>query len=207
MIIRYWWQVIKKGFWDSLALLGWSHPSRAVVSFAIFVVAVVIVRAIGGATQMEDEITWGIAIGASAVFFFGSIFLMNLLFAPARIDKEHSEKITKLQGEVAKHKASKVISDGFANLYETLSSLMAEKITDTEQFKDWDKRKKNWWNSTTSYIGKNISLSEAVLFSSVITSTKTGEKITFANEHNEAHHKELAMLLVLSKKLQTIMTF
>ncbi len=144
MFLRYWWQVIKRALWGSIVFLGFSHPSRFAIALALFVVAVVILQAIGGKSQMEDEIRWGFATLIAAGVFFIPTFIVNLLFAPAKIDQEQRGNITRLQDEAAKHKANKAIADGLADLYDKLNHLLVEKITSVKQFRDWDKRQNEW---------------------------------------------------------------
>ncbi len=154
---------------------------------------------------MEDEIRWGLATLIAAGVFFIPTFLVNFLFAPAKIDQKHRGKITGLQDEVAKYKANRAIADGLANLYSELGGLLAEKITSTKKFRDWDKRRDQWWASAVVYIRKNISSSEAVLFSRVSISQKGNENVTFQNQYNQVHCDQLMGLRLLSDKLATLM--
>ncbi len=154
---------------------------------------------------MEDEIRWGIATLIAAAVFFIPTFLIYFLFAPAKIDREHREKIAGLQDDAAKHKTSKATADGLAALYSELNTLVAEKITSAKQFGDWDKRRDKWWGGAVNYIGKNISLSEAVLFSRTSFSQKSNETIHFQNQYNQVHCDHLVGLGILSEKLGELM--
>ncbi len=206
MFLRYWWQVIKRALWGSIVFLGFSRPSRFAIALALFVVAVVVLQAIWGGRQMEDEIRWGLATLIAAAIFFIPTFIVNLLYAPAKTDKDKVDKIAGLQDEIAEQAATKTVADMLAAYYYRLSELIAERITSAKQFKDWDKRREEWWQSTTEYIRKNIALSESALFSRVSYSTREDEKHAFENQYNEAHKHKLIGLGVLSEKLEKLMT-
>ncbi len=169
-------------------------------------VAVVILRAIGGGSQMGDEIRWGLATLIAAAAFFVPTLIVNLLFAPAKIAQQQHNEVERLQKEAISYKANKDVSDGLANLYRTLSGLISEKITSTKQFEAWGLKRDEWWADAVVYIDHNISHSESVLFSSVSFVRKDSEKVTFLNQYNEVHCRGLISLRVLSEKLEKLMT-
>ncbi len=205
MIIRYWWQVIRRALFGTIVFLGFSRPSRFAIALALFVVAIVILQAIGGKSQMEAEIRWGLATLITAGVFFIPIFIVNLLLTPAKLDQQRKNEVQRLQEETIRYKANKNVSDGLADFYRTLSGLISEKVTSEEQFKDWELRREKWWNDSVRYIDSNISHSESVLFSSTSVLTKSNEKFKFVNQYNEAHCGDLLSLKVLSEKLEILM--
>ncbi len=154
---------------------------------------------------MEDEIRWGIATLIAAGAFFIPTFIVNLLYAPAKIDRTKQDNIKRMEEITASYKANTAISDGLASLYKTLSSLLAEKITSAEKLKDWERRREEWWGSATTFIRQNISLSESVLFSSVSIEIPSNVTTTFQNEYNQKHHDGLMALKQLSQRLAELM--
>lgn len=111
---------MEKGFWnrairqankETLHFIGFDSIKRLIISIILVVIAIWVVKYIGGSEQMNEEFNWLLAVFTAAVVIYVPMFTWNLLRAPSRMEKDAKEardkEIEKIESTL-KEKESRV---------------------------------------------------------------------------------------------------
>lgn len=105
----YWWRVCVRAFGDTWALFPFAERSgRHFVNLAIFVIATAILYFIAGASEVIAELNMAMALGLAFAVVFVSLFTMNFVVAPSRIDRDIRSESSNKDRIIEKLKEEKI---------------------------------------------------------------------------------------------------
>ena len=82
----------KKAWEDTIPAIGYRNRGNAIRSIILAVIALFIVRYLGGQSQMSEELWWIVASAIAVGVVFVGTFLFNLIRAPVYLKWEGEKK-------------------------------------------------------------------------------------------------------------------
>ena len=91
-MLAYWARATKRAWKDTISMLGFPHSSRLIVTTTMFALAIILLALWGQLQQLFEELRWGIVIALAVGIVFLPLFILNLLAAPTRMEREALER-------------------------------------------------------------------------------------------------------------------
>ncbi len=164
-MVAYWYRAIQRALRDTLSFLGFPRGSRLFVTLILFVFAIVILGVWGAWGQVSEELRWGIAILIAAGVVFLPTFLLNLLAAPSRMEREATEMATQnelalleqirnLQGQVDERERKKAIRLEINHFIEQGNNLVLRlgKLEDRSQIPQYRTQANEWKRTVHQFL-------------------------------------------------------
>ena len=178
---NYWRRAAARAFNETLAFFGFTRRSRLVFSVTVisYFLALLFVRLLGGTQQMNEELQWIVAIIGAGLAVFVPVYLVNLVAAPARMDREWEEKDAgwakekrDLQAKVERKLDIKRIQEEYAKLFREGQAVMRRVIKGPELTKDeWETIVRDWQTEVTTFLEEHTTPATAATWDSGAEST------------------------------------
>ncbi len=165
-VFKYWCRVLRRAARATASFYGFTTQSRPQfsVTVVVYVLALLIIRLIGGTQQMSEELLWVVAISVAAAVMILPIFLVNLVLAPAQMDRLKQQKIGSLRQRIRQRLSRRQKEQQLSDLIDEGKSLVQMIIGDGQAIEASKAQVDDWKERTSQFLSENVAPNEAARF-------------------------------------------
>lgn len=203
MVWNYWRRVFAHTWRRSVRTIGFESRIRVVTAALTAVIAAAALLFWGSQDAVGDFALERGVLWATAVLIFPIVYFWHLFRAPAEIDHENQQNIsriadanTKLAKQLVKQRADKQNVLALSVLLEDGYAITGDR-TSAETYSSWAQKVRRWELLTLKFLAHHFSHPEAVSFSNVQYETKQNFIFNISPEHNKELQQTTARLQIL----------